>query len=357
MPKVFLITGSSRGLGREIAVAALAAGHEVMATARDPHALDDLVAAHGNRIRAARLDVTDADAAERVVTDTVAAFGRLDVVVNNAGQGDRASLEDTTLEAFRRQIDTNFYGTVYLSKAAVPVLRRQGSGHIIQISSLGGRIASPGMSAYQSAKWAVGGFSEVLATEVAPLGIKVTVLEPGGMRTDWAGSSMHIAPVSKPYEPTVGAAVEAMRNFTQTAHGDPEKVAQVVLEIAHLDDPPLRLLLGKDAYTYGRAAWNRRPTEDEKWRHLSLSTDFDDVDGEGARLLENQAGDPRRSLAHLVLPRTVGARFPSMRLLTRAGGGRLARCFHHICAHASATRAAAAGTRDIVAAMGRSGYF
>ncbi|PKW11847.1 Short-chain dehydrogenase [Streptomyces sp. 1222.5] len=276
-------------------MAALAAGHEVMATARDPDALDDLVAAHGNRIRAARLDVTDADAAERVVTDTVAAFGRLDVVVNNAGQGDRASLEDTRLEAFCRQIDTNFYGTVYLSEAALPVLRRQGSGHIIQIASLGGRIASPGMSAYQSAKWAVGGFSEVLATEVAPLGIKVTVLEPGGMRTDWAGSSMHIPPVGKPCEPTVGAAVEAMRNFTETAHGNPEKVAQVVLEIAHLDDPPLRLLLGKDAYTYGRTAWNRRLTEDEKWRHLSLSTDFDEVDGEGARLLENQAGDPRRS--------------------------------------------------------------
>jgi len=290
MPKVFLVTGSSRGLGREIVTAALAAGHRVMATARDPRSLDDLVAAHGDRIRAARLDVTDPGAAEQVVRATVGAFGRLDVVVNNAGQGDRASLEDTTLEAFRRQIDTNFYGTVHLSRAALPVLRRQGGGHIIQISSVGGRIASPGMTAYQSAKWAVGGFSEVLATEVAPLGIKVTVLEPGGMRTDWAGSSMHTPPVSDPYQATVGAAAEAMRDFAQEAGGDPAKVAQVVLTVADLGEPPLRLLLGTDAYTYGRAAWSQRLEEDEKWRHLSVTTDHDQADGDGSQWL----GDGRR---------------------------------------------------------------
>lgn len=287
MSKVFLVTGSSRGLGREIVTAALAAGHRVMATARDPRSVKDLVTAHGDQIRTARLDVTDPDAAERVVLETVDAFGRLDVVVNNAGQGDRASLEDTTLEAFRRQIDTNFYGTVYLSRAAVPVLRRLGGGHIIQVSSLGGRIASPGMTAYQSAKWAVGGFSEVLATEVSPLGIKVTVLEPGGMRTDWAGSSMHTPPISDPYQATVGAAAAAMRNFAQEANGDPAKVAQVVLTVADLDEPPLRLLLGKDAYTYGRAAWAKRLDEDEKWRRVSVSTDHDQVDGDGAQWLDN----------------------------------------------------------------------
>ncbi|MQY10203.1 3-phenylpropionate-dihydrodiol/cinnamic acid-dihydrodiol dehydrogenase [Streptomyces sp. RB5] len=286
MSKVFLVTGSSRGLGREIVTAALAAGHRVMATARDPRSLEDLVAAHGDRIRTARLDVTDADAAERVVAETVEAFGRLDVVVNNAGQGDRASLEDTTLEAFRRQIDTNFYGTVYVSRAAVPVLRRQGGGRIIQISSIGGRIANPGMTAYQSAKWAVGGFSEVLATEVAPMNIKVTVLEPGGMRTDWAGASMHTPPVSEPYRATVGAAAQAMKNFAQEAAGDPAKVAQVVLTVADLDEPPLRLLLGSDAYTYGRAAWAKRLEEDEKWRHLSVSTDHDEAEDDGSRWLD-----------------------------------------------------------------------
>ncbi|MGW2939905.1 SDR family NAD(P)-dependent oxidoreductase [Streptomyces sp. NPDC001156] len=287
MPKVFLVTGSSRGLGREIVTAALAAGHRVMATARDPRTLEDLVADHGDQVRTARLDVTDAEAAERVVGETVDAFGRLDVVVNNAGQGDRASLEDMTLEVFRRQIDTNFYGTVYLSRAAVPVLRRQGGGRIIQISSLGGRIASPGMTAYQSAKWAVGGFSEVLAAEVAPLNIKVTVLEPGGMRTDWAGASMHTPPISEPYQATVGAAAEAMQNFARQANGDPAKVAQVVLTVADLDEPPLRLLLGSDAYTYGRAAWARRLEEDEKWRYLSVTTDHDQAKDDGSRWLDN----------------------------------------------------------------------
>ncbi|HEY4457024.1 MAG TPA: SDR family NAD(P)-dependent oxidoreductase [Pseudonocardiaceae bacterium] len=284
MSKVFLVTGSSRGLGREIVTAALDAGHRVLATARDPRTLDDLVARYGDRVRAAQLDVTDAEQAERVVAEAVEAFGRLDVVVNNAGQGDRASLEDTSLEAFRRQIDTNFYGTVYLSRAAVPVLREQGSGHIIQISSVGGRIATPGMTAYQSAKWAVGGFSEVLATEVGPLGVKLTVLEPGGMRTDWAGSSMSTPPISEPYRATVGAAADGMRDFKATAESDPAKVAQVVLKIADMDKPPLRLLLGGAAYEYGHQMWARRLEEDERWREISVSTNHDDGVGNVAAL-------------------------------------------------------------------------
>ncbi|MFJ3436640.1 SDR family NAD(P)-dependent oxidoreductase [Streptomyces cyaneofuscatus] len=291
MSKVFLVTGSSRGLGREIVTAALAAGHRVPATARDPRTLDGLVAAHGDRVRASRLDVTDADAAERVVREAVEAFGRLDVVVNNAGQGDRAALEDATLEVSRRQVDTNFYGTVYVSRAAVPVLRRQGGGRIIQISSLGGRIGSPGMSAYHAAKWAVGGFSESLAAEVAPLDIKVTVLEPGGMRTEWAGSSMSTPPVSEPYRATVGAAAESMKNFAAEANGDPAKVARAVLTVSALDEPPLRLLLGSDSCTYGRGAWAERLEEDEKWRYVSVSTDHDEAEGDGSRWLADQRSD------------------------------------------------------------------
>lgn len=285
MSKVFLVTGSSRGLGREIVLAALAAGHQVVATARDPRSLADLTAAHGDRICALQFDVTDAAGAERVVRESVEAFGRLDVVVNNAGQADRGSLEDTDLDAFRRQIETNFYGTVYLSRAALPVMRKQGGGHIIQVSSLGGRIASPGMTAYQSAKWAVGGFSEVLATEVAPLGIKVTVLEPGGMRTDWAGASMGTPPISEPYQATVGALARAMKDFAREAVGDPARVARLVLEVAELDEPPLRLLVGTDAFAYGRAAWMRRLEEDEKWRRLSESTDHEQSDGDASQWL------------------------------------------------------------------------
>src|SRR6185437_3246266 len=133
-----------------------------------------------------------------------AAFGRIDVVVNNAGYANLAAVEDITLDDFRAQVDANLFGVVNVTKAALPALRAQGAGHIIQVSSVGGRLATPGLSAYQAAKWAVGGFSEVLASEVGPLGIKVTVLEPGGMRTDWAGSSMRVPPISEPYQSTVG---------------------------------------------------------------------------------------------------------------------------------------------------------
>jgi NAD(P)-dependent dehydrogenase (short-subunit alcohol dehydrogenase family) len=277
MSSVFFVTGSSRGLGRHIVEQALAAGHRVIATARDPRALDGLARRYGGRVHVERLDVTDPVAAETAVANGVAAFGHLDVVVNNAGQGDRVSLEDTTIEVFRRQIETNFLGTVYVTKAAVPVMRRQGGGRIIQISSLGGRIGSPGMTAYQSAKWAVGGFSEALAAEVAPLGIKVTVVEPGGMRTDWAGSSMSTPPISEPYQATIGASARAMNGFERTANGDPEKVARLVLTITELDDPPLRILAGSDAYNYGTEVWRARLETDARWESLSRSTDHDDT--------------------------------------------------------------------------------
>jgi NAD(P)-dependent dehydrogenase (short-subunit alcohol dehydrogenase family) len=277
MVLVFFVTGSSRGLGRQIVEQALAAGHRVVATARQPKALDDLVAQHGGRIHVEQLDVTDPHAVLAAVATGAAAFGRLDVLVNNAGQGDRVSLEDTTLEVFRRQIETNFFGTVYVTKAAVPVLREQGGGRIIQISSLGGRIGSPGMTAYQSAKWAIGGFSEALAAEVAPLGIKVTVVEPGGMRTDWAGSSMNTPPISEPYRATVGESARTMAGFEHVATSDPQKVARLVLTVAELNEPPLRILAGSDAYEYGRAAWRHRIETDAKWEYLSRSTDHDDA--------------------------------------------------------------------------------
>ena len=277
MSKVFLVTGSSRGLGREIVLAALAAGHRVAATARRPEQLSDLVARHGDRVLPVALDVADGEAAERAVQAAVDAFGRLDVVVNNAGYANLASVEDITAADFRAQLDTNLLGVVNVSKAALPALRAQGSGHIIQVSSLGGRVATPGLSAYQAAKWAVGGFSEVLAQEVAPLGIKVTVLEPGGMRTDWAGSSMTVPPISEPYQQTVGALAAMLSRTDLAAAGDPAKVAQVVLQVADLDEPPIRLLLGSDAVQYAAFAAQARAAEDAKWRDLSVSTDHNDA--------------------------------------------------------------------------------
>lgn len=162
-----------------------------------------------------------------------------------------ASVEDIADEDFRQQVETNLFGVVNVSRAALPVLREQGSGHIIQVSSIGGRMATPGMSAYQAAKFAVGGFSEVLAQEVAPLGITVTVLEPGGMRTDWAGSSMTVHEVSPAYQPTVGVIVGMLHSsLVQRAAGDPAKVADAVLKVVDLDEPPVRLVLGSDAYRY-----------------------------------------------------------------------------------------------------------
>ncbi len=276
MSQVFLVTGSSRGLGRAVVEAALVAGHRVVATARRTSDLADFPERYGDAVRTATLDVTDPEAAERAVQLAVDAFGRLDVVVNNAGYADIAAVEDVTLDAFRRQIDTNLFGVVTVTKAALPVLRAQGSGHIIQVSSVGGRLATPGLSAYQAAKWAVGGFSLVLAAEVAQLGIHITVLEPGGMRTDWAGSSMTIPPISAPYLPTVGA-VAGMHNQEALGAGDPARVADVVLQVAAMDEPPTRLLLGSDAFTYATADARRQLAEDERWEKLSRSTDHDEA--------------------------------------------------------------------------------
>jgi NAD(P)-dependent dehydrogenase (short-subunit alcohol dehydrogenase family) len=201
-------------------------------------------------------------------------------VVNNAGYANSAAVEDMTLADFREQVDTNLFGVVNVTKAALPVLREQGGGHIVQISSVGGRVTTPGLSAYQAAKFAVGGFSEVLAAEVGPLGIKVTVLEPGGMRTDWAGSSMAVHPVSPAYEQTVGHVNSLRENLMSKAASDIAKVADVLLTVVDLDEPPVRLLLGSDAVTYAGRVEAARAESDARWRELSVSTDYDDITDE-----------------------------------------------------------------------------
>jgi len=278
MPKVFFLTGASRGLGRQIAEASLAAGHQLVATARNPESLKDLSERYRRQVLPVALDVSDATAAAAAVAAGIDAFGRLDVVVNNAGYANLASVEDITPEDFRAQVDTNLFGVVNVTKAALPVLREQGGGHVIQVSSIGGRLATAGLSAYQSAKWAVGGFSEVLAREVGPLGIKVTVLEPGGMQTDWAGSSMQVPPISEPYQPTVGMIARVQHDQgSGGALGDPAKVARVVLEVADMDQPPLRLILGSEAYAYATAAARARAESDAAWHRLTISTDRDEA--------------------------------------------------------------------------------
>lgn len=278
MSKIWLITGSARGLGRHLAEAVLAAGDRLVATARQPEKLQDLVERYGDRIRAVPLDVTDSAAAQAAVDTAITAFGRLDVLVNNAGFGYAAPFEQTSDADFRAQIDTNFYGVVNLTRAALPVMRKQRAGHIIQVSSVGGRLGMPGLSAYQSAKWAVGGFTEVLAKEVAPLGIKVTAIEPGGMRTDWGVIARDAIPQLLPdYEASVGVIAKLFATHIGNELGDPDKVAQVVLQLARHDAPPEHLLLGSDALHFFNQADAARRADAERWQATTLSTDADDA--------------------------------------------------------------------------------
>lgn len=272
--KTSLVTGSARGLGREIAEAVLAAGDNLVATARDPGRLSDLQERYGDRIRAVELDVTDSAAVQAAVRIAIQAFGRLDILVNNAGFGHLAPFEQAPEDDFRAQVDTNFYGVVNLTRAALPVMREQRSGRIINISSVGGRIGTPDLSAYQSAKWAVGGFTVVLALELAPFGVKIISLEPGGMRIDWAEIAGSQIPQLLPdYEPSVGAMAEMLATHSGQETSDPARIAQVVLRLASHDDTPAHLLLGSDALRYFGVVDAARSRDAEAWRAVSASTD------------------------------------------------------------------------------------
>jgi len=271
---VWLITGSSRGLGRALAEAVLAAGHKLVATARDPKQLSGLVERYRDQVRAVALDVTDERAAAAAMQAAIDAFGRIDVLVNNAGYGDLSSIEDTTMKSFRTQIETNLFGVINVTKAAIPLMRREGAGHILQFASIGGRVGPIGRGAYAAAKWGVEGFSEVLAKEVGPLGLKVTIIEPGGFRTDFAGSSQTIGPDNPVYAKTVGAVALFQRDFNGKQPGDPSRAAAAILTIAGTENPPLRLLLGSDAVRAAEEAERARIESDNKWRDLSVSTDF-----------------------------------------------------------------------------------
>ena len=281
MSQVWLITGSSRGLGRALAEAVAAAGHKLVATARNPQQLAGLVERYGDRVRCLPLDVTDPRASQDVISTAVGAFGRLDVLVNNAGYGNIGSIEDTSLNEIRAQIETNMFGVIHLTKAAIPVMRAQRAGHIIQLSSVGGRVGSMGRAAYSAAKWGVEGFSEALAKETAPLGIKVTIIEPGGFRTDFAGSSTTIKAGRPEYDFTVGAAARFQRDYNGNQPGDPTKAATIIVRVAAMERPPLRLLLGSDAVRIAEQADLARLEADRMWRELSLSTDFEPVVNSG----------------------------------------------------------------------------
>jgi NAD(P)-dependent dehydrogenase (short-subunit alcohol dehydrogenase family) len=277
MSKVWLITGSGNGLGRDIAEAALAAGDRVVAGARRTEELAPLVAQYGARVKPVTLEVRDEAAAKGAVQLAVETFGRVDVLVNNAGYGQFAPFEQMSAEDFQAVVDTCFYGVVYTTRAAVPVMRKQKSGHIFQVSSVGGRLAVPGNTPYHAAKWAVGGFSDALAMEVAPFGVKICTLEPGGIRTNWARRARQDAPDVLPdYEASVGAMLKVLRGLEGRTESDPRKIADVILQLANSDEVPVRLILGVDAEKRVRQAEAARASEAEKWRHLTVSTVFED---------------------------------------------------------------------------------
>ncbi|WP_088345832.1 MULTISPECIES: SDR family NAD(P)-dependent oxidoreductase [Rhodomicrobium] len=262
MSKVWLITGTCRGFGRLLAEAVLEAGDRLVAAARRPAWLAPLAERYGDRIRIAGGDIGDAAQARETVRVAADGFGRIDVLVNNAGYGDVGSIEDTGIGEFRAQIEAELFGAITVTKAALPLMRQQRSGHIIQLSSIAARMGLPGRAAFAAAKWGLEGFSEVLAKEVAPLGIKVTIVEPGSFRTDFG------AP------PAVAGLARGISEHTGFQPGDPVKAAAVITYIAGLAEPPFRLLLGSDAVELARQCDRLRASADETWRDLSLFTDF-----------------------------------------------------------------------------------
>jgi NAD(P)-dependent dehydrogenase (short-subunit alcohol dehydrogenase family) len=273
--KVWFITGSSRGFGAELVRVVLAHGDRVVATARQPEQLRALIEGHADRARVFGLDVTDAGAAVAAVEFAVAEFGRIDVVVNNAGYADSAAIEEMDMGAFRAQIEANLFGVVNVTRAALPVLRRQRSGVVVQFSSVGGRVGgTPGMGAYQTAKFAVEGFSEVLANEVRPFGVRVIIVEPGAFRTDWQGSSMIMQEPGPDYRETVGRMHEMRRSTNGTQPGDPARAADVIVDVVNAPEPPRRLLLGRGAVEQALASGAERNEEARQWAAVSRSADF-----------------------------------------------------------------------------------
>lgn len=266
MSKVWFITGTSRGFGRQFAEAALSRGDRVAATARDVTSLDDLVATYGDAVLPLTLDVTDRAAVEQAVAATHARFGRLDVVVNNAGYGLFGMVEEITEQQLRDQLETNLFGAFHVTQAVLPVLREQGSGHVVQISTIGGIGAFPSLGGYHASKWALEGLSESLAQELAGTGVKVTLVEPGGFATDWAGSSAEHAAPNPAYDHVRQAMSERSAGSTP---GDPNAAGPALLQIVDAENPPLRVLFGSQPVELVKYIYAQRLQTWDEWAHVS----------------------------------------------------------------------------------------
>jgi NAD(P)-dependent dehydrogenase (short-subunit alcohol dehydrogenase family) len=270
----WLITGCSTGFGREIAHAVLAAGHSAVVTARRSEAVQDFADEFGVRALAVALDVTDADQIADAVSAAENVFGGVDVLVNNAGHGYLSAVEEGEDAEVRKLFDVNYFGAVNMIKAVLPGMRARGSGHIVNISSMTGLVANPPNAYYSSTKFALEAVTEALATEVRPLGIKVTAIEPGAFRTDWATRSMKESGTSIADYTDVAARKDLIKQFADHLPGDPKRVAEAVLMVAQLDDPPLRLLLGRDVLKAMRDKIAAMSSSIEEWKAVTKDVNF-----------------------------------------------------------------------------------
>jgi NAD(P)-dependent dehydrogenase (short-subunit alcohol dehydrogenase family) len=268
--KTWFITGTSRGFGREWAIAALERGDRVAATARNPETLDDLVAKYGDAILPIKLDVTDRDADFAAVKRAHEHFGRLDIVVNNAGYGQFGMVEEISEAEIRAQLETNVLGALWVSQAALPYLREQGSGHILQVSSIGGVSAFMNTGAYHASKWALEGLSQSLAQEVAELGVKVTLVEPSGYATDWSGSSAKHAAELPAYDHARETAA-AGRKARYRAPGDPIATRHAILTLVDSENPPLRMFLGEAPLGIATADYDSRLAAWRQWQPVAAA--------------------------------------------------------------------------------------
>ncbi|GIG67397.1 oxidoreductase [Phytomonospora endophytica] len=273
--RVWLITGASSGFGRAIAEAALAAGDTVVLTARRVEVLDDLRAAHPDRVAVLALDVTDQARVAEVVAEVVLWYGRVDVLVNNAGRGIVGAVEETTDRELRDLMDLHLFGPAALTRAVLPHMRRQGSGAIVQLTSMGGRFSFPGVGAYSATKFALEGLSEALAAEVAPFGIKVLIVEPGSFRTSFAGGALDLSAPIAAYDDIVGPVRRALPASDGQQPGDPAKAAAAILTALDAGNTPLRLPLGNDAVDELMAGADRAGAELLAWEKLSRDVEFD----------------------------------------------------------------------------------
>jgi NAD(P)-dependent dehydrogenase (short-subunit alcohol dehydrogenase family) len=273
--RVWLITGSSAGFGREIAEAALARGDSVVATARRPETLADLAASAPDRVLTVPLDVTSREQIDTAVAAALERFGRIDVLVNNAGHGSVGAIEEVAMEDLRALMEIMFFGAFALTQAVLPHMRERGSGTIVQLSSMGGQVSPPGFGAYCSAKWALEAMSTSLAAEVGIFGIRVLIVEPGSFRTEFGGSRMHRSQEIEAYRETVGPNRDYIDQIDGTQPGDPRKAAAAILSVLDAPDPPLRLALGADAVEAIRAKHERLRADLDGWEALSRDTAFD----------------------------------------------------------------------------------